>query len=1278
MLYFLWLLSIPFGWDSLPHPPNLQQCYYIIGLDIPQTYDYNATDPNNPIPSPDPAVDFSTLPPGGPYTLAPPANRYAVQLSGFAYLFCWFPFPIWIPAPWRLRVAGSGPFSNGSFSFPLSSLEWKTDASALWTPMTTTYQPVDSSVGLDYTLIDYRLTIPYSAAPGNGYSTTIRYSLVLALNPPSPPLPWTPMAELTRWQQLFGPLPDGTHPYIRLVTDAYHLFPGVPFPIPFTIQNPMPFDYEIRVRLEFPIPLQIETVPTGWEITERTPTTSVFQGHISGMATDDFAPVFRLEPQGLRQTTYSFTWYTETRASPNEPWSLVASGRGRFYLQTYPFSQRGRIIGIVQSQKKPVPNTKVTLSSGLEVSTDSLGRFSFVSLPPGYYGIWISDGPTVVRKVVHLRPGETRYVIFNKESSGEIRAQEFIVSNIGVGSENQKVFLSTYIAGHVKDIDFRLSLDTRNPSYFRDPDEIYPLALYPEIGSPTATPTDVFHVSIQAPALQIEGGRLPLNSGFPLLSTDMEGFRYRIGSKIFMEGQIGLPKRNVAIERYRSNGTVGPYYLERTPIRPLTEKVFLEYRSPSGTVVELHPLPVSEYSLDYDQGVLLFHEPIPERQGGLEVWIVIVYESRGTSFDETPKQLIQQHEVGWRTKSWTLAGGWFLFPSTQQSFYTTRFQYHGSGMTSSLRGGWKGGSLGFLHWGASLHRPSWPYDIEINYRFRDDIWRILPAAYYPSPYQWAGELAWRFHNAEAADSQRMSGAVQLRVTGTDGHRFYEGAIDGNFGPYRVTLQGILEPGALLIHRWTFAQKRKGSLLTLFFGLGSIQRTMAYGEAGMGVQFPIGRWDTEIRGQLSHEGPTPRADFQIQLSQDRRIRMYLVHQRKPSLRFTQLGSQWNFQSQRALFVGNFGATTSGGNTRGYGFLQGFAYLSPVWGIYGSIIAAGENRLGIFYRPGSPSSIQLLASYLWSHHTRGGSFSLAFSPYKNWNVNAEYRARGKSQRFQFFTDWALVQNFGMTLGWDQEPKWGVFWENSGIGIRWTYGLSEKWKLSTFISLFQSSSWTWKLPEDLKMTPSTSSLQEGDTLQIRIEGETSDGSPYEGPVQIFVDTLKIAEVWLSSSDTSGQIVRYVPSKTLKPGVYRLRAYINQTEVASTWFVLHPPDYEWVYHSPPKMPQIPAGPPKLGDLDLQVLAMKAETVWVQLTILDQWGRTFREYQGEVQVYTSNHVSVTPSKIVFQPEDRGSKQVRLVLRGMAPSQSLRLIFRATYAGRQVRYAFSEPISMRP
>ncbi len=170
----LWILAAGSLWAQTP--PDVQQTHdvnvniqTVFTLQILTVNDYqhpNASQPDNG----NGAVDFFTrVPSATPYVLAQAAGDYAVRLQVESNY----------TGTWYLKVKGSGDFSNGSTTFPLSRLGWRQDGSSSFTPMSTTYATVTSGTATAPTNIDmdYQLQVDWSDPPGNNYSTTITYLL---------------------------------------------------------------------------------------------------------------------------------------------------------------------------------------------------------------------------------------------------------------------------------------------------------------------------------------------------------------------------------------------------------------------------------------------------------------------------------------------------------------------------------------------------------------------------------------------------------------------------------------------------------------------------------------------------------------------------------------------------------------------------------------------------------------------------------------------------------------------------------------------------------------------------------------------------------------------------------------------------------------------------------------------------------------------------------------------------------------------------------------------
>ena len=85
------------------------------------------------------------------------------------------------------------------------------------------------------------------------------------------------------------------------------------------------------------------------------------------------------------------------------------------------------------------------------------------------------------------------------------------------------------------------------------------------------------------------------------------------------------------------NGTSGFYFLSRTPVLENSEKVRIEVRDryhPERILSSVEKVPYVDYSLDYGIGTLLFKEPVPSLDGGLNpVRIVVLYEAEGAGED---------------------------------------------------------------------------------------------------------------------------------------------------------------------------------------------------------------------------------------------------------------------------------------------------------------------------------------------------------------------------------------------------------------------------------------------------------------------------------------------------------------------------------------------------------------------------------------------------------------------------------------------------------------------
>jgi len=89
--------------------------------------------------------------------------------------------------------------------------------------------------------------------------------------------------------------------------------------------------------------------------------------------------------------------------------------------------------------------------------------------------------------------------------------------------------------------------------------------------------------------------------------------------------------QEIVRQEITGKGTSGFYYLEKAPVVQLSEKVQIETRDRfhSEKIIRVEPKHrYIDYDIDYEQGTILFKQPIPSRDGNYNpVYVVVIYES---------------------------------------------------------------------------------------------------------------------------------------------------------------------------------------------------------------------------------------------------------------------------------------------------------------------------------------------------------------------------------------------------------------------------------------------------------------------------------------------------------------------------------------------------------------------------------------------------------------------------------------------------------------------------
>ena len=125
------------------------------------------------------------------------------------------------------------------------------------------------------------------------------------------------------------------------------------------------------------------------------------------------------------------------------------------------------------------------------------------------------------------------------------------------------------------------------------------------------------------------------------LSGDSELAAYErslTGAKIHLDepnfkfvGVSALTKQSLVRQEIVGKGTSGFYYLEKAPVVQLSEKVQIEVRDRfhSEKIIRVEQKHrYIDYDIDYEQGTILFKQPVPSRDGNYNpVYIVVHYES---------------------------------------------------------------------------------------------------------------------------------------------------------------------------------------------------------------------------------------------------------------------------------------------------------------------------------------------------------------------------------------------------------------------------------------------------------------------------------------------------------------------------------------------------------------------------------------------------------------------------------------------------------------------------
>ncbi|MBI4721886.1 MAG: hypothetical protein HY769_02630 [Candidatus Stahlbacteria bacterium] len=128
--------------------------------------DYHATNPGNRVLSADDTVGFGTLEPGITYHIG--------STNGTATLY----MRVFANTSWELKTMGTGNFSDGSNTIPLSRLEWAEDGAAqTFTGFSTTEASTKTGSASTTLRYDYRTALQWTDTPGNNYKTDTYWKL---------------------------------------------------------------------------------------------------------------------------------------------------------------------------------------------------------------------------------------------------------------------------------------------------------------------------------------------------------------------------------------------------------------------------------------------------------------------------------------------------------------------------------------------------------------------------------------------------------------------------------------------------------------------------------------------------------------------------------------------------------------------------------------------------------------------------------------------------------------------------------------------------------------------------------------------------------------------------------------------------------------------------------------------------------------------------------------------------------------------------------------------
>ncbi len=122
------------------------------------------------------------------------------------------------------------------------------------------------------------------------------------------------------------------------------------------------------------------------------------------------------------------------------------------------------------------------------------------------------------------------------------------------------------------------------------------------------------------------------DSEFAAYKRSLTGAKVHINERnVKLVGIGAWTEQGIVRQELPGEGTSGFYYLEKAPVVQLSEKVQIEIRDRfhSENIIRIEPKHrYIDYDIDYEQGTVLFKQPVPSRDGNYNpVYIVVIYES---------------------------------------------------------------------------------------------------------------------------------------------------------------------------------------------------------------------------------------------------------------------------------------------------------------------------------------------------------------------------------------------------------------------------------------------------------------------------------------------------------------------------------------------------------------------------------------------------------------------------------------------------------------------------